>query len=85
MYKENQTVEIEMFDTTITIVCDIDWNGLSHNSEVYIKSINGLPISIFDEDELWKIERHVLSNEFNKNVAEILAKAEARGDEERGN
>ena len=84
-YLENQTIEIEMHDFTLTVICDIDWNGRPSNSEVYdMELINGLPAYWFSKTYRGDIERAILKHLHEDSLAKLESQDEMRSDEARG-
>lgn len=85
MYHENISLEFELCDSKLSVVCEIDWNGPG-NSDCYLKSVNGLEPYMIKADVRSDIEYKAL-HEFDKcRKGERESQAEAVGDErERGN
>lgn len=85
MYYENIKLEFEMHDSKLSVVCEIDWMGNAGNSDIYLRSVNGLEPYMLRAEVKNDICYKAL-HEFGKHKeCEAECQAEAVGDESRGN
>ena len=80
MYKENLEIEIKVNDIELNIVCALDWNGI-RESDVYLVSIDNLPMIWFTKDFRAEVERTVIATYASNLKGNLEIKAESIGDE----